>query len=103
MRGVWFVAGAGAGVYVVLKARRAAEAFTPEGFHDRLAGLQLGWHLFSDEVRAGMTEKETELRQRLVVGLDGTPALPAGSSAAGKHAAPAPLPAAPRSEGMDET
>ncbi|MEP6816883.1 MAG: DUF6167 family protein [Marmoricola sp.] len=95
MRSVWFVAGAGAGVYVMVKARRAAEAFTPEGFHDRLAGLQLGWQLFSDEVRAGMTEKETELRDRLVLGLDGPPA----------HApahAPA-LPPAPRSVGTDQT
>ncbi len=65
MRSFWFVAGAGAGVYVVVRARRAAEALTPEGLHDRLAGLALGWHLFSDEVRAGMTEKETELRERL--------------------------------------
>lgn len=103
MRSVWFVAGAGAGVYVVLKARRAAEAFTPEGFHDRLAGLQVGWHLFSDEVRAGMTEKETELRERLVLGLDGPAALPPGSGTAGKHAAPAPLPAASRPAGLDDT
>ncbi|MDQ6641322.1 MAG: DUF6167 family protein [Actinomycetota bacterium] len=84
MRGLWFVAGAGAGVYVMVKARRAAQAFTPEGVHDRLAGLQVGWQLFSDEVRAGMTEKETELRERLVLGLDGpavrSPALPPARS-----------------------
>jgi hypothetical protein len=84
MRSLWFVAGAGAGVYVVVRARRAAEVLTPEGLHDRLAGLSLGWHLFSDEVRAGMTEKETELRERLLFGLDGTAALPPGASA-GAH------------------
>ncbi len=82
MRSLWFVAGAGAGVYVVVRARRAVEAFTPEGLHDRLAGLDLGWHLFADEVRAGMTEKETELRDRLLIGLDGPKALPS----AGRHA-----------------
>jgi len=75
MRSFWFVAGAGAGVYVVVRARRAVEALTPEGLHDRLAGLDLGWHLFADEVRAGMTEKETELRERIGLTLDGPRAL----------------------------
>ena len=97
MRSIWFVAGAGAGVYAVIRARRAAEALTPEGLHDRLAGLQLGWQLFSDEVRTGMAEKETELRERLLLGLDGAPALPPGSSGPGKHAAPPPL----RTQGTD--
>ena len=49
----------------MVKARRAAEAFTPEGLRDRMAGLGLGAHLFAEEVRAGMAEKETELRERL--------------------------------------
>jgi hypothetical protein len=70
-RSFWFVAGAGAGVYAMVKARRAAEAFTPEGIRDRMAGLGLGAHLFAEEVRAGMTEKETELRERLGLALDG--------------------------------
>jgi hypothetical protein len=74
-RTFWFVAGAGAGVYVVVKARRAAETFTPEGMRDRLSGLGVGAHLFADEVRAGMTEKETELRERLGWTLDGPPEL----------------------------
>jgi hypothetical protein len=70
-RSFWFVAGAGAGVYAMVKARRAAETFTPEGIRDRMAGLGLGAHLFAEEVRAGMTEKETELRERLGLALDG--------------------------------
>lgn len=74
-RGFWFVAGAGAGVYAMAKARRAAEAFTPEGLRDRIAGLGLGAHLFAEEVRAGMTEKETDLRERLGWTLQGPPAL----------------------------
>lgn len=70
-RGFWFVAGAGAGIYAVAKARRAAEAFTPEGLRDRMAGLGVGAHLFGEELRAGMEEKETELRERLGWTLDG--------------------------------
>jgi hypothetical protein len=71
MRGFWFVAGAGAGVYVMIRARRAAETFTPDGLRDRMAGLSVGAHLFAEEVRAGMVERETELRDRLGLALDG--------------------------------
>lgn len=69
-RGFWFVAGAGAGVYVVVRARRAAETFTPDGLRDRLAGLSVGAHLFAEEVRAGMSESETDVRARLGISLD---------------------------------
>ena len=70
-RGFWFVAGAGAGVYVMIRARRAAETFTPDGLRDRVAGIGVGAHLFAEEVRAGMAERETELRDRLGFGVDG--------------------------------
>lgn len=80
MRSFWFVAGAGAGVYAVVKARRAAEALTPEGLRDRLAALSVGAHLFADEVRAGRSEKEIELRTRLGLALDGPQALPTGAT-----------------------
>ena len=72
----WFVAGAGAGVYAMTKARRAAEALTPDGLADRLAGVSLGVRLFGDEVRAGMAEKENDVRQRLGVGLPGAAGRP---------------------------
>lgn len=72
-RALWFVAGAGVGVYAMTKARRAAEVFTPEGLADRLAGLSLGAHLFGQEVKAGMAEKENEVRQRLGVADHGRP------------------------------
>jgi hypothetical protein len=71
-RALWFVAGAGAGIYALTKARRAAEVLTPDGLADRLAGLSVGAHLFGAEVRAGMAEKETDLRQRLGLTLPGT-------------------------------
>ena len=84
-RGFWFVAGAGAGVYAMIRARRAAEMFTPDGLRDRVAGLGVGAQLFADEVRAGMTERETELRVRLGFSLDGPLQLGAGDRAAGAH------------------
>ena len=72
-RSVWFVAGAGVGVYAVLRARRVVESLTPDGLADRLAGLSLGLHLFGAEVRAGMAEKEIEVRERLGRTSHGTP------------------------------
>lgn len=77
-RGFWFVAGAGAGVYAVVKARRVAEAFTPEGLRDRVAGLGVGAQLFAAEVRIGMDERETELRERFGYALDGPLQLASG-------------------------
>ncbi len=68
-RALWFVAGAGAGVYAMAKARRAAEALTPEGLTDRLAGLSVGARLLGEEIRAGMAEKETDLRERVGLAL----------------------------------
>lgn len=64
-RTLWFVAGAGAGVYAMTRARRVAEALTPEGLADRLAGLSVGARLFGEEVRAGMAEKENDVRHRV--------------------------------------
>ena len=76
-RTFWFVAGAGASMYVMVKARRAAEAFTPDGLRDRVAALGVGAQLFGEELRAGVTEKETELRDRLGLTLDGPRQIPA--------------------------
>jgi hypothetical protein len=92
-RGFWFVAGAGAGVYAMVRARRAAEVFTPEGLRDRVAGLNVGAHLFAEEVRVGMAERETELRERLGLALDGPLELGGGGgSEVSRLAALAPQP-----------
>jgi hypothetical protein len=81
-RALWFAAGAGVGVYAITKARRAAEALTPEGLADRLAGLSVGARIFRDEVRAGMAEKENDLRERVGLALHGeTPELAGGRPA----------------------
>ena len=38
-RALWFVAGAGAGVYGLVRGRRAAESFTADGLRDRVDAL----------------------------------------------------------------
>lgn len=86
MRPIWFVAGVGAGAYAALRARRVAEALTPDGLQDRLAGLRVGWEMFSDEVRTGMAEKETELRAAVLGAPDGPARLAAGTEEDGSPA-----------------
>ncbi|WP_067431948.1 DUF6167 family protein [Nocardioides jensenii] len=82
-RALWFVAGAGASVYAMNKARRLRDSFTVDGLRDRASSLALGARLIRDEVAQGKADKETELRQRLGLVPDGTPQLE--SAAAGRH------------------
>ncbi len=70
-RALWFVAGAATSAYALVKARRAAEALTPEGLGDRLSGLRRGAELFADELRTERDAKESELRERLGLTVDG--------------------------------
>lgn len=88
-RGFWFVAGAGAGVYAMVRGRRAAEVLTVDGLKDRWSGLSLGARMLRDEVAQGQAEKETELRERFGLGPHGTPALEGG-----RHRAVAAAPGA---------
>ncbi|GAA1959608.1 hypothetical protein GCM10009798_19010 [Nocardioides panacihumi] len=78
-RGLWFAAGAGLGVYAMVRGRRAAEAFTADGLHDRWQALGVGARLFRDEVATGKAEAETRLRERFGPTYDPTPQLGAGS------------------------
>ncbi|MDP2774402.1 MAG: DUF6167 family protein [Nocardioides sp.] len=64
-RGLWFVAGAGAGVYTMIRARRAAEALTVDGLKDRLGAAAVGARMLRDEVAQGKADAETDLRERL--------------------------------------
>jgi hypothetical protein len=64
-RGLWFAAGAGAGIYAMVRGRRAAEVLTYDGLHDRLGALALGARLLRDEVAQGRAEAEPEVRARL--------------------------------------
>lgn len=64
-RGLWFAAGAGAGIYAMVRGRRAAEVLTYDGLHDRLGALAVGARMFRDEVAQGRAEAETQVRARL--------------------------------------
>jgi Family of unknown function (DUF6167) len=77
-RGLWFAAGAGTAVYVMVRGRRAAEVFTVDGLKDRLGALQVGTRMFRDEVAQGQAEKESELREKLGLVPHGTPELTEG-------------------------
>jgi hypothetical protein len=61
----WFAVGAGSGVYAAVKSRRAARRLTPQDLGDQIGAAGLGLRLLADEVRAGMADKETQLRQQL--------------------------------------
>jgi hypothetical protein len=82
-RGLWFVAGAGSAVYVMVRGRRAAEVFTVDGLKDRVGALEVGARIFRDEVAQGQADKESELRERLGLLPHGTPELTGG-----RHQAP---------------
>jgi len=77
-RPLWFVAGAGAGVYAVVRARRVAEVLTVDGLRDRWNGVTLGVRMLRDEVAQGQAEKETELRERFGLVPHGRPELEGG-------------------------
>jgi len=78
-RGFWFLAGAGAGIYAVVRGRRAAEILTAEGLRDRLGALDVGARIFRSEFAEAQAEKETELRERLGLVPHGRPELQAGA------------------------
>ena len=62
--GVVFGAGVAAGVYGMVKVRRLAEAFTPDGMRDRIGAAVLGARMFGEEVARGQAAAEIQLRQR---------------------------------------
>ncbi len=78
-RSFWFSLGVAAGVSATRRARGAARRLTPAGVAenvgDAVRELAAALGSFSADVRAGMTERETELRATLVArtGIDTTP------------------------------
>ncbi len=77
-RGLWFVAGAGVGIYGMLRARRAAESLTVDGMRDRVGAAFVGARMFRDEVAQGRADAESGLRDRLGLVPHGTPELESG-------------------------
>ena len=63
----WIALGAAAGVLVVRKVGKAAQAYTPEGMAGSLANLGDAIRDFADAVRDGMSQREHELRVALGV------------------------------------
>lgn len=74
-RSLWFVAGAGAGVYAMTRARRLAESFTVDGLRDRAGAVAVGARLLREDVVRGRAERETQLREQWGLGPQGTPEL----------------------------
>ncbi len=97
-RMLWFVAGVGAGAYGLVKARRTAEALTPDGLHDRVNGLAVGARVLAAEFRTGCAEAEEDVRRRMERRmLEITAPEPSGTLDAGPSARPGhpDLPATP--------
>ncbi len=70
-RSLWFAAGAGAGLYAAVRARRVAEVFTVEGLQDRVGAAVGGLRMFRDEVAQGKADAEAPLRERVGLAIDG--------------------------------
>jgi Family of unknown function (DUF6167) len=64
----WAALGATVGVLVVRRVSRAAQAYTPEGIGRSLTAAADALRDLADDVRAGMAERERELRVALRVG-----------------------------------
>jgi hypothetical protein len=61
----WVAVGAAAGVYAVRKVQKTLHAYSASGLAERAGGVGDSLRLFADEVRAGMAEREAELRDAL--------------------------------------
>jgi hypothetical protein len=70
---VWVGIGAALGVWALQRARRTATALTPAALVD---SVRAATRAFTGEVRAGMAEREAELREQL--GIESPP--PPGES-----------------------
>ena len=61
----WVAVGAAAGVYAVRKVQQTLRAYSPSGLADRAGGVGASITAFAAEVRAGMADREAELREAL--------------------------------------
>lgn len=68
----WLGVGAAAGIYVLRKATRTAEALSPTGISASISGLGDVVREFVADVKTAMAEHEQELLEALGVDADGT-------------------------------
>ena len=61
----WVAVGAAAGIYAVRKVQKTMHAYSPSGLAGRAGGLGESITAFAEEVRAGMADREAELREAL--------------------------------------
>ena len=61
----WVAVGAAAGVYAVRKVQKTMHAYSPSGLAERAEGVGGSMRAFAEEVRAGMADREAELREAL--------------------------------------
>jgi hypothetical protein len=73
----WFLIGAGVAIFVYMKIRQYLKKARPEAIGQRVAdsasGVSESARNFIDRLRAGMAERETELRETLNLSDDQSP------------------------------
>ena len=66
----WLIIGIAVGVYAVTRLKKRVRVLAPENMQESAAKLAAAVRHFGDQVREGMAERETELRDTL--GIDTT-------------------------------
>ena len=61
----WLIIGIAVGVYAVTRLKKRAQLLAPESLQASADKMASAIRHFGDEVRAGMAERETELRDAL--------------------------------------
>jgi hypothetical protein len=62
---IWLIIGIAVGVYAVTRLKKRAQLLAPESVQESAAKLSAAVRHFGDQVREGMAERETELRDAL--------------------------------------
>jgi len=62
---LWFIIGTAVGVYAVTRLKKRAQLLAPDSLQQSADKMASAIRHFGDEVRAGMAERETELRDAL--------------------------------------
>lgn len=61
----WLIIGIAVGVYAVTRLKKKAQILAPDSVQESAAKLSAAVRHFGDQVREGMAERETELRDAL--------------------------------------